>query len=141
MTIGVWTKPWSVSHFCVYYLGLRSIANQAAKAFKKLTYRYQEEISTLETLRRSENVPDSEFKLKNSLEVHNISRRCPTKILSPENKSQIFVATVATELITQVADAVVQVSAIEYIISNVYALRIYDSKQKLTERKSLIFQN
>ena len=103
-----------------------------------MAYRYQEEISTLESLRRSENVPDSEFKLKNSLEVHNISRRCPTKILSPENKSQIFVA---TELITQVADAVVQVSAIEYIISNVYALRIYDSKQKLTERKSLIFQN
>ena len=76
-----------------------------------MTYRYQEEISTLESLRRSENVPDSEFKLKNSLEVHNIFRRCATKILSPENKSQIFVA---TELITQVADAVVQVSAIEY---------------------------
>ena len=50
----------------------------------------------------------------------------------------------STELITQVTDAVVdavaQVSAIKYIISNVYALRIYDSKQKLTERKSKYFK-
>ena len=140
-------KPLSmVRSECVVRAFFRRIKSNKLKVALPLLRR---NLYTLETLRRSENVPDSRIRIPESnSKTHSKSiiffgneqpKFCLLKIKA---KSSLLLS---TELITQVTDAVVdavaQVSAIKYIISNVYALRIYDSKQKLTERKSLIFQN